>query len=759
MARRQATALVVLAIVGGLGLGFVMTAASGARRADTAYSRLRHVTLAPDGLLDGSELSDRDVEALASMPGVRGVGRFSYTPVAPSPLTPGVDAGAFVGLDPDFLSRVDRPLVVQGRLADPDAGDEVVVNETLADSAGLRPGQEIDLVSGFDQPAPIGSATVVGVVRGTFDVGANAGNGSLLLSRAFLEQHREGVQLGGQPALLVRLAAGDDDLPAFERAASAALGRPVVAQFSGSDEAVSTERTLDVQTIGLGILALVAGLAVGAAVVQATSRVLERALADLPILVAVGVRPRHRVVLGGLVVVPVAVLGGLVGAGVAYVASPLIPTGFARSVDPTTGHHLDVVAVAGVVGVWTVLLAASGVTLAWRQRPGPVRPRRAGRRRGSLASLPPRVRLGCEAALVPANREGGVASRSALVSAVVGVAGVVAVVTFGSSLTRLLDTPRLQGWSFDAAIVAGDTDLEALRPPLASLSQDDAVREVAWVTIVEVLLGGAPVESYAFDPDGGRLHPTMRSGRPPLTDDEVAVGADLLRAAGLSLGDTVEASGPSGSVELTIVGTATYPELGNNGDLGHMASLTRAAAQRVGAPERGSAALVGLRAGRSPAALDRYADVGELVTPFRVPRVRNLEEVGRLPWLLAAFVSALAVLAVAHGLWSSARARRRELAVLVAIGFRPRDIRGMHLWQAACIAVVGAVLGLVGGIFLGTSAWSAVATATAVVDRPVIPVGLLGLVVLAALVTCHLIGRVEAGVTRRVSVARGLQGD
>ncbi len=117
MARRQLAGLIVLGVAGGLGLGVAMAAVTDARRADTAYTRQRHASLAPDALFDATGLQDQDLDRLAAIPGVTGIARFSYTPVAPSALVPGQDAGAFVGFDPDFLVRVYRPVALSGRSA------------------------------------------------------------------------------------------------------------------------------------------------------------------------------------------------------------------------------------------------------------------------------------------------------------------------------------------------------------------------------------------------------------------------------------------------------------------------------------------------------------------------------------------------------------------------------------------------------------------------------------------------------------------
>ena len=729
--RRQLAGFVLLAVIGGLGMGFAMTAVAGARRADSAYDRLRLATRSPDAMFDGTGVDDATLRRLADVVEVRAIARFSYTPVAPAPLVPGVDSGAFVGFDEDFLTGVYRPLVLSGRLPRPGAADEVLVNEKLASVGHLRAGQRVSLVSGFEKPVPIGDATIVGVARGIFDVGANTQNPAMLLSKAFLDQHRDQLQIGPQPGVLVRLAGGESGIAGFERAARTATGSDVGAQFSGSDEAESTDRVLAVQTIGLALLGLVAFVATIAVTLQALSRLFDDALADLPILVAIGLRPRQRLTVGALLAVPVALVGCLVAAGVALLASPLVPTGFARAVDPIRGIHVDLTVVSVMAALWVLAIGSIGVALAWGHGRGSTRRRSRGRTGRLVRSLPDRARLGCEAALVPLRGPAGAASRSALAAAAIAVTCVMALGTFGTSLTHLLDDPALQGWDFDAAIGSGDGNVDSLQQSLSGLSSDGNIAGVGWMSIVDVTIKGRPVEAYAFEP-GGAIHPTMRFGHPPIADDQVVLGADIIRKGGLSIGDTVAVAGPSASARLVVVGSATYPELGNNSDLAGGASLTAATARRLGAVEHGGAALIRLRPGATASELAKYSDAGELVVPFRPSRVRNLEQVGALPWVLAGFVAVLGVFAVAHGMWRSVRARRRELAVLATIGFRPRDLRAIILSQAICIAVVGIGFGMIAGIILGKAAWSAVAGFTGVVDQFVAPV--LGIVVVGVIV-------------------------
>ncbi len=760
LVRRGLAALVLIGLLGGIGVGFAMTAAAGARRADTAYTRLRDVTLAPDGFFQADGLDAADIARIGELPQVAGVARFSYTPVAPRPLRPGQDAGAFVAFDEDLLDRVYRPLVVEGRLAVPGAADEVVVNESLARVGHLRVGQRVDLDAGFEDVVAIGAATVVGIVRGTFDVGVNSGNPSMLLSSGFFRAHEAALLLPGQHFGLVRLTHGERDVASFRRDVADAMGRDIGFQFSGGEEATVIDRTLRVQTVGLGLLAAVAALVTLAAVGQALSRQLARLLADLPTLVAIGILPRSRRAISALVALPTVLAGAAVAATVAYAASPRVPTGFARTVDPVRGYHLDVLVTTVGVIVWLAVIGSSAVVLGGRSRvPRPPRVGQSARR--LLARLPLAARLGSEAALVPLRSASGPAARAALSAAALSLAGVMTIVTFGASLHHLLTTPALQGWSFDAAISAGEeTSIDALRSSLSGIADDPAVEQVGWVALVNLTIEGGSFEAYAFDPDASGVHPTMRSGRAPLADDEIALGADLVRARpGHPIGDTVTVAGADGSRRLRVVGSATYPEVANNADLGSTASLTLPAARAIGAQEVGAVALVRLAPGATTAALDRYRSSGEVVTPFEAPRVRNLRQIGVLPWLLAGFVALVGALAIAHGLWVSVRTRRRELSVLRSIGFRPRDVRAMHLAQAACVAAIGIGVGLLASAVVARRAWSIVAAGTAVVDRLVVPAGLLALTALAALVVAGVVGLAAARWSGRTPPAAGLRGE
>lgn len=731
--RRQWVAMALVAVVGAAGLGFSLVAAEGARRAHSAYTRLYATTKGPDGMIDGTSIEGVGLDRLTSLPGLLAMSRLSYTPVAPAPLKPGVDAGAFVGLDPDFMRSLYRPIVISGRLPRPGAPDEVTVNEALARKAHLRPGQRVRLLTGFNDPVDGGEALVVGVTRGAYDVGVAAGNAAMLLPPSFYAAHHDQVPISPQPAIIARFRNGAAGVRAFAAAAGDVAGHEVVAQTAG-DDGVVVNRSLGVQSTALWMLAVVAATATLVAIGQAVGRHLVAALADVDVLVAFGMRPRRRLVLAMAAAAPVALVSAAGAMAVGIAASPLVPTGLARQIDPIRGVHADVWLLLAGVGLWVVLLAAGAAAVGWRAhrgaaRPVPVRPSRL---RGLVRSLPFRARLGSELALAPSRAPAGGAARSALIAAFAAALAVVGVTAFDASLHHLLSTPALQGWSFDAALSANegpDGTWDTFRAGLAGLENEPSVRAVRYAHVVQLTVDGHRVEAFAFEPDAA-IHPTLQSGRAPATADEIVLGADVAREMHTGIGRVVPVQGTSAMRPMRIVGIASYPELGNNSDIGHAASLTWPGAQSVGTEDVGGVALVRVRQGSAPSeVLARYTEVAELVLPFAGPRLTQLKQIGRLPLVLAAFLALLGATAVGHGLVRSARERRRDFAVLRTIGFRPRDVQVTMAWEGVATGLIGASLGVAGGVVLGPRVWSIVARGAAAVDRSVLPVGTIAAVI------------------------------
>ena len=100
--------------------------------------------------------------------------------------------------------------------------------------------------------------------------------------------------------------------------------------------------------------------------------------------------------------------------------------------------------------------------------------------------------------------------------------------------------------------------------------------------------------------------------------------------------------------------------------------------------------------------------------------MRDLREVSSLPLTLALLLALLAIATVAHTLVTSVRRRRRELAILKAIGFVRRQVRASISWQATAIAVSELVLGLPLGAIASRPVFFAFAGQFAIKPVPVI---------------------------------------
>lgn len=758
--RRRARAVVGLVLAVGLGAGFALTAAGGARRTSTGWERFRAATLAPNALFSLPEDAPAgSLERVANLPSVAVMAPFAYTPVAPAGVRPGVEGGSFVGLTDAFGTSVYRPRILDGRRPRPGRADEVTMNRAMAALTGLRVGQQVTLMSGFDAAdlADLGPVTVVGVHTGSFDLGANSGNPSLLLPAGFLRAHRADMEVG-PPTGVVRLLGGDAAAGSFAEQVAGAVGAGAFV-FPGQEEAAAVADALRVQAVALWLLAVVAGMATLVAGIQALGRVLGDAATDQGPLASLGLSPSAR---SALWWVPALVVGGgvaVVAVAGAVVASPLLPTGLARRVEPAPGVYADPLTLA-VGGALSVLgLATAG--LAYGRRRTRVGPRPAGRRARAPQAGPVAVGVGVGWALAPARGQAGAAARSALVAVAASAAGVVAVATFAASLGHLFATERLYGWDFDGALATLDDTGAGLDEAVEGLTDDPAVTAVARGEVVSLPVGGETVEAFAVDQLRGRAHPTLLAGRVPASDDEVVLGADNLERLGLAVGEEVPVDGAPPGRTLRVVGVAVFPELGNNADLANGALLTRAAADALGLERAGSLALVRTTpAARAGEILSRYEGENvEAVVAFEPPRLRNMREVGSIPLVLAGFLALLAAAAVGHSLAVSVRARRREIAVLRALGLVRRQVWAAVAVQAGVTAAVGLAVGVPVGAAVGRQAWSLVADGLGVLDRPVVAWAAYLATVAAALAVANVVAALPARAAARLRPAEILRAE
>jgi len=107
------------------------------------------------------------------------------------------------------------------------------------------------------------------------------------------------------------------------------------------------------------------------------------------------------------------------------------------------------------------------------------------------------------------------------------------------------------------------------------------------------------------------------------------------------------------------------------------------------------------------------------------------------------------LIALGLTLAASVRRRRRDLALLKALGLLRRQLLATVTWQASVAAMVGIALGIPLGIVAGRWAWTLFAEEIYAVPYPTVPVGLIAVVALGALLLANVVAIVPGLVAAR----------
>jgi ABC-type antimicrobial peptide transport system permease subunit len=137
----------------------------------------------------------------------------------------------------------------------------------------------------------------------------------------------------------------------------------------------------------------------------------------------------------------------------------------------------------------------------------------------------------------------------------------------------------------------------------------------------------------------------------------------------------------------------------------------------------------------------------------RPAQIVNYRSIGSTPVVLAIGLAGGAVVALGFTLAASVRRRRRDLALLKALGFTPRQLRAALSWQATVAAVIGVVIGLPLGIVGGRELWILFAGNLNAVPDPTVPALSVVLVALGALVFANLVATPPGRAAARTSTA------
>ncbi|MGZ8734476.1 MAG: ABC transporter permease [Acidimicrobiia bacterium] len=804
--RTRWQAWLVVALLAGIGGGIVIGAIEGAARAERAYPTFVDENKAIDVLVPGRSdfglIGAVDLNDVVRLPQVASVADASaallFTGrtedgklIGPGDLFPVASRSNALG------STMETWKMTAGRPARPFEPQEATASFLLARQLDLKVGSTIrlhffsassfssiagQLIGGFGPRLGSGTAanaadlerlangpdltfTITGIEASPSEFPPLPADirAPLHLTPAFWNLYID--DLVQSPLAYVRLRRGSADLPAFTRAV----------ERLGGDEAVSfvttrpnqlarVQREIRLEAAALRIFAVVTLAAFGVVVLQALARQFRAEAADDAALRAMGLSTGQFVAVG---MVPAAVAGMLaaaIAAGIAIVVSPFAVVGLARIAELDRGITVDPVVIGlGALAVLVVVpLLALGPALLRARAAQRVRPtdQRSPRplRLIERFRVRPSTAVGVHFAVDPGRGTSSVPIRSTIVGFTLTVALLTGVLGFSASLGHLLGTERLYGWTWDLKTGAPALpDLAAVLVP--ALRDDPRVEEFSTGTATQVLLDGQRVEALALEQVRGTVAPLVTSGHLPRRAGEILLGARTMRALGVERGDTVTAQIGSSSADLRVVGTGVFPGIGDGGEFGSGSLVTYQTLERLFPDVRRNVYLIRFAPG--VAKESAFSQVKAALQPLpsvRAERPNDLQNLARLDGLQAVLVIILTTLAgatLANTLVTSTRQRRRELAVLKALGFTHRQVASTVIWQALTLAAIGVAIGLVLGTLGARWAWTFFAANLGILNISVFPtlpvVVLIPIALLAALLVA-LIPATAAGRTRPSTV-------
>ena len=767
--------LVLIASIGG---GASTASFAGARRTVSTYPEFRAATHAFDDLVgvnggptQPDAVQQRMLRPLENLPGIID---WSLTDAFACVVTgPSGAAEAFPDLfviaSPDGgIGRTLNAIKLDsGRYADPARTDEAVVTSQEAQHLGARVGSTLKL----QFPSVVRTVHVVGIgiMAGAVDPTAAGYAPIVLLTPAFYAQNSGPNQLQG-PTLAVRVRGGVREIPRLEKEL-AAVNPDISSTITAAAQGDSVRRTAIFEAVGLvvfGGLALITVLSIFA---QLLARQIFLESSEQDVLRALGM---SRSQLFGVAMLRVAVVGVTTAAlsvAIAIAASALFPIGFMRRLEISPGVHMDVTALlAGAAAVF-VLIVLSGVWPAWRASASAVRESAVGTNAAANvlagASFPPSAVAGVRMALEPGRGQNAVPVRTAIFGTVLALAALLAALTFGAGLKHLVSTPSLSGWNFDAILPGTGPQFDDIG---RALRKSSVVRSFAVGTFPNFQIGGIPMNGFAFAP--GPFGPSMAAGRAPKTATEIALSPKTLRGLHTAIGRTIRVQGvdpstnqPIGNpVPMRVVGEAVTPQFFfSQFSSNYSAVVAEAFVDSMHVPgAQADTYYVRFRAGVpiDTAMASIRAELPESAFILRRAEssdLANLNHIASLPNALAALLALVAAGTLVHTLVSSVRRRRRDLAILRALGFVRRQVTLTVAWQATTIVLIALAVGVPIGAVAGRLAWHLFVDQLGFVPVTVVPVVAVLVSIPAVIVLANAIATIPARAAAHAEPALALR--
>jgi hypothetical protein len=806
--------VLLIGLLGGLAMGAVAAArrTQSSFHAFIASTNPSDITLgtalynpaSPDGAGYDASL----VHTIAHLPHVKHVE--SYASFNGALLGPnGAPSSVFVNsnanvntegsVDGEYFNQ-DRLTVTQGRLADPTRADEVVMPAALARQLRLHVGQVVpwgfytNTQEGFatlgagSQPYLRLNARLVGlvvpndaVVQDAID--ANYGTPNVVFTPALTRRLLQCCTVYSFSSL--QLEHGSRDVAAVESELERVTPPSLPHDFNAvSLTEAKAQRAIKPQGIALGVFGGIAALAAMLIAAQAIGRQIRLGAGEESTLRALGADPIMTIGDSLIGIVGAIVVGSLVAGAVAVAVSPLAPIGPVRPVYPSSGIAVDWTVLGLGLAALIVGLSAIAAALAYRAAPHraargdePVMRGSALARAAASSGLPTPAVTGIRFALEPGAARNAVPVRSAILGAALAMIVVIGTLTFGASLDTLVSHPALYGWNWSYELGGGGGVGTIPQQQAASLlDRDRSVAAWANVSFATLQVDGQSVPVLGESPHA-TVAPPVLSGHGFDAPDEVVLGATTLADLHKRVGDSVEVRyGPTKPTRLKVVGTATMPATGIPGAALHptMGFGALLSYQLIpdsvrnsfrNSPDGPNAIFVRLRGDANPSAslrtLNQTAtaltvptNYGVSVVPVQRPaEIVNYRSMGTTPAILGAALGAGAITALGLTLIASVRRRRRDLALLKALGFTKRQLAATVAWQASVAVGIGIVVGVPLGIVLGRFLWDLFAHQIHVVAAPSVPTVSVILVAAGALALANVVAAIPGRIAARTPTA------
>ncbi len=609
----------------------------------------------------------------------------------------------------------------------------------------------------------------------------------------------------------VRLDRGADGIPELQRHLARLAGtvqqqipRPFRAELGGgltfniSSSTIihdQVQQAIGPQALALAIFGGIAGLAMLVLVGQGLARLISRAGGDISVMRGLGATRAQVALTVGLPACSAVVGSVILAVAGAIALSPLAPVGPIRQFDPDRGLQADALVLGGGSAVLIVLLLAALTLMATQavRHPGDRPATRASdvARVAAAAGLPASAVVGSRNALEPGSGRQAAPVRASLIGSVAAVTAVTVAVVFGASLNGLITRPAQYGWNWGVLIQAeggyGNWTPGALAKLIDGQPEVTGWSELAFSS-VPLGRGGTIVPVLGVQRHSGTVEPPTTSGHPINGSGQIELGTVTMRQLGVHVGQTIPAGPGPHRKWLTVVGTVTLPSFGvartDHISLGRGAMMSEDELLTVlgVTPAEMKQARVSSQAAPSAVAIDlapgmtrrQRADLVSRITSanpdgtpggtyqltqFKPAAIENASQMGGQPLALALGLAAAAVLSLTVTVLADVRRRRRELALLKALGMTRRQVRAIVAWQTSITLGIALLIGIPLGILAGRLAWRAFAGSLGVAPVTVVPVLLAVAGAAALLIAGNALTSVPGAIAARTSPSIALRAE